>query len=192
MLQDLKSNYNQEADFDRTMGNDCETSQMSKMPRIEKPSMSQFKTEKQLLGCQSAVFNPRKIKFEHKRNASVNSFEKTKHKNKMVPMSTHDYYKRLKEMQTRLEKARKEIKGNVSRSRSRSRSRSDINSSQAQTVSACASHKIPDYLQRVLSQKGSSKKRPQDERPNHRESSRTIVESNQSQRGYRKQSGHRR
>lgn len=98
MLQDLKSNYIKEAEFERTIGNDGETSYLGKMPRIEKPSMHQFKTEKQLLGCQSAVFNPRKIKFEHKRNASVNSFEKTKHRNKMVPMSTHDYYKRLKEM----------------------------------------------------------------------------------------------
>ena len=172
------------------MGTDCETSQIQDMPKIEKPSISQFKTEKQLLGCQSAVFNPRKIKFDqHKRNASVNSFERTKHKGKMVPMSTHDYYKRLKEMQNRLEKARKEIHGNVSRSRSRSRSRSEINSSQAQTVSACASHKIPDYLQRVLSQKGSNQKRAQDERPNHRESSRTIQDSNHSQRGFRKLSG---
>ena len=46
MLQDLKSNYIKEAEFERTIGNDGETSYLGKMPRIEKPSMHQFKTEK--------------------------------------------------------------------------------------------------------------------------------------------------
>ena len=40
----------------------------------------------------------------------------------MIPMSPKDYYCRLKEMQRRLDRARNDIQGNVSRSQSRSKS----------------------------------------------------------------------
>ena len=47
-------------------------------------------------------------------------------KSKVKSMNSRDYYCRLKEMQRRLDKARNDIKGNVSRSVSRSKSPHDI------------------------------------------------------------------
>ena len=86
---DLKENKDlQDIYLDRTI-NECDTSSYHEMPKIEKPSISQFKTEKQLLGCASAVFNPRRLSFKNKkRNPSVNSQEKMQSTKKMVPMST--------------------------------------------------------------------------------------------------------
>ena len=63
-MHDLKDNRDYHENFlDRTL-NECDTSSYHEMPKIEKPSISQFKTEKQLLGCASAVFNPRRIEFK--------------------------------------------------------------------------------------------------------------------------------
>ena len=135
----------------------CNTSELAEMPKVEKPNVAKFKTEKQLLGCASAMLDPRRqVSYKKKRNPSATSHERPGSQ-KMVPMSTQDYYARLKEMQSRLERARNEISGNVSRSRSRSRPASPkTTTSQAGTTSAAASHKIPDYLKRVLNTSKSS------------------------------------